>query len=68
MTKAERDALRQAVADYMWSEGCACCQNVEAHQQHKEALAKLLSLRKKDDYYDFSKYRSSCGKGASAAK
>lgn len=51
--------LRQAVADYMYSEGCSCCQNIEAHKEHKKRLAELLDVEPYDDNsgYDFSKYR-----------
>ncbi len=55
---SQRDALRRAVADYMQSEGCSCCQDTDAHKLHREALAKLLGVRKRHDYYDFSKYRT----------
>lgn len=52
--------LRTIIADYMQSEGCSCCQNVDAHKEHKESLAKLLSVKKYSDGsgYDFSKYVS----------
>ena len=55
-----RRALRIAVADYMRSEGCSCCQDRDAHEKHKEILAKLLLVPKYPDGsgYDFSKYRS----------
>ena len=57
MTRDERKALRQAVADYMQSEGCSCCRNVEAHEKHKALLAKLLlRVRGDDDYFDFNKH------------
>jgi hypothetical protein len=59
VTNDERKALRQAVADYMYSEGCTCCQNVDAHHQHRERLAKLLGVQRRDGWYDFSKFRSS---------
>lgn len=53
-------ALRRAVADYMRSEGCSCCQDVDAHEQHKAALAKLLSVPKYKDGsgYDFARFRT----------
>lgn len=55
-----RRALRAAVADYMYSEGCSCCQNVDAHVEHKKELAKLLRVPKYPDGsgYDFNKFRS----------
>lgn len=61
---AERDQLRvdvrQAVADYMWSEGCSCCQNVEAHEEHTKRLAELLDVPMYGDGsgYDFHRFRS----------
>ena len=58
MTRAERAAIRTAVADYMRSEGCSCCQNIEDHDVNRVRLAKLLGVPKKDAWYDFSKYRS----------
>ena len=55
-----RKNLRNAIADYMRSEGCSCCQNVDAHKEHKERLAKLLGVKKYSDGsgYDFSKYET----------
>jgi hypothetical protein len=52
--------IRQAVADYMYSEGCSCCRDVEAHERHTETLAKLLDVPKYYDGsgYDFSQFRS----------
>jgi len=52
--------LRQAIADYMWSEGCSCCRDSEAHEIHEERLAKLLRVKEYDDGsgYNFSLYRS----------
>ncbi|MBX4188235.1 MAG: hypothetical protein KW793_03835 [Candidatus Doudnabacteria bacterium] len=60
MDKALRDILRQAVADYMESEGCSCCQNTIEHKQHTERLAKLLKVPKYADGsgYDFNKFKS----------
>ena len=55
-----RKLLREAVANYMSSEGCSCCQNIEAHKAHTEALAKLLKVPKYSDGsgYDFSKFKT----------
>lgn len=52
--------LRQAVADYMRSEGCSCCQNVEDHRKHAEILAKLLNVKKYSDGsgYNFAEHQS----------
>lgn len=60
-----RKELRQAVADYMYSEGCSCCRDTPAHDEHKARLGKLLRVRSEDAgmkdgsrWYDFSKFRS----------
>ena len=56
-----RIKMREAIADYMQSEGCSCCSDYDAHQKHASALGKLLGVKphpKEKDYYDFSKYRS----------
>ena len=52
--------LRQAVADYMCSEGCSCCRNVEAHTEDEARLAMLLRvpLYKDKSGYDFSRFRT----------
>lgn len=52
--------MREAVANYMRSEGCGCCGDAEKHKEHEEALAKLLDVEKYKDGsgYDFSKYRT----------
>lgn len=46
MNAKELKALRTAVADYMQSEGCSCCQNIEAHNAAEAVLAKLLKVGK----------------------
>lgn len=52
--------IRRAIADYMWSEGCSCCRSIPDHEEHAEAIAKLLKVKKYKDGsgYDFSKYRT----------
>ena len=52
--------LRELVANYMQSEGCSCCQNVEKHNENKEKLAKILNVPKYEDGsgYDFEKYKT----------
>ena len=52
--------IRQAVADYMHSEGCSCCRDIEAHEINHKRLGKLLKAPKysDDSGYDFSKFRS----------
>lgn len=53
-------AIREAVANYMYSEGCSCCEDTDAHTEHKAVLAELLHVPKYDDGsgYDFSKFRT----------
>ena len=52
--------VRQAVAEYMQSEGCSCCRNYEKHVENAARLAKLLRVPKYKDGsgYDFSRYRT----------
>jgi len=59
MTDKEKQ-IRQAIADYMRSEGCSCCQNIDDHKAHTARLAKLLSVKKYKDGsgYDFGKHES----------
>lgn len=59
-THSELGEILRAVADYMWSEGCSCCRNIEEHEQNKAVLAKLLKVPKYDDGsgYDFSPFRT----------
>ena len=61
MAKDKRlDAIRRAVADYMRSEGCSCCQNTEKHDDARRMLAGLLDVPMYDDGsgYDFNKFAS----------
>lgn len=62
---AFRKKLREAIANYMQSEGCTCCQD-DSHKQHEEAIAKLLGVRKYPDGsgYNFQKYRTKWTKKA----
>lgn len=50
--------IRSAVADYMDSEGCSCCRNIEAHTEAAARLANLLRVPKYKDGsgYNFSKF------------
>ena len=52
--------LRQAVADYIQSEGCSCCRDDEAHKRHKERLAKLLYVPPYADGsgYEFERFKT----------
>ena len=58
--------LREAVANYMRSEGCACCQDYEGHKEHAERLGKLLNVPRYSDGSgrEFSKYQSKKTKNA----
>jgi hypothetical protein len=61
--KARRDFaknVRKAVADYMSSEGCSCCQDEDGHKKHKKVLAKLLDVPMYDDKsgYDFYQFKT----------
>lgn len=58
MTKLEK--IRQAVADYMWSEGCSCCRAIGRHKENARRLAKLLDVPEYEDQsgYKFSLFRS----------
>ncbi len=60
MDKKERYKLREAVANYMSTEGCSCCRDNEGHKQNTEALAKLLKVPKYSDGsgYDFGKFKT----------
>lgn len=59
MDKDELKALRQAVADYMFSEGCSCCRDSD-HDNHANRLGALLKVPRYSDGsgYDFSKFRT----------
>ena len=52
--------VRRAVADYMRSEGCSCCSDYDAHNEHAAVLGKLLKVPKYKDGsgYDFSRFRT----------
>ena len=58
--KAKLAEIRRAVADYMWSEGCSCCQNIDAHKRHSAILAKILRVPKYPDGsgHDFYRFRT----------
>lgn len=52
--------VRQAVADYIATEGCSCCQDVDGHKAAMERLGKLIRMKKYSDGsgYDYGLYRS----------
>lgn len=58
--------IRRAVADYMGSEGCSCCES-PSHIEHEAALAKLLRVRKYEDGSGFNFARHQTKKAAKAA-
>lgn len=53
------EIIREAVANYMYSEGCSCCEG-KSHKEDEERLGELLGVDKYDDEsgYDFYKYRT----------
>ena len=51
--------MRRAVADYMRTEGCSCCRDIEGHDKAKKRLAKLLNVPQYDDGSGFDFYRFS---------
>jgi len=55
-----RQELRRAVADYIGSEGCSCCRDSKAHDEHKAKLARLLRVPKYGDGsgYNFGRFES----------
>lgn len=52
--------IRQAIANYMSSEGCSCCENSDSHKKHAEILAKLLCVPKYKDGsgYNFGRFET----------
>lgn len=52
--------VRQAVADYISSEGCGCCEAHDLHKKHMDRLGELLQVPKYDDGsgYDFYRFKS----------
>ena len=55
-----RRAMRQAIADYMSTEGCSCCRDIEGHEKNAATIAKLLHVSKYNDGsgYNFRPYRT----------
>lgn len=64
VSSEEEDAkvldIRQAFADYVKSEGCSCCQDIDAHKDAAKKLGKLLNAKQYDDGsgYNFYAYAS----------
>lgn len=59
MTKHE-ERIRAALADYIATEGCSCCEDTEGHERALKRLAELLNIPTYPDGsgYDTSKFRS----------
>jgi hypothetical protein len=59
MRRAELNALRKAVADYMYSHGCGCCKS-PSNDEHKKKLAELLKVPQYKDNSgpDFYRFRT----------
>lgn len=55
-----RAVVRQALADYMDSEGCGCCGDRAAHEASASKLAKLLKVPVYSDSsgHDFGRFRT----------
>ena len=52
--------IRTALADYIASEGCSCCQDRDGHTEAMDRLGKLLKMKKYSDKsgYDYSRYKT----------
>ena len=52
--------IRNALGDYMWAEGCACCRIQDDWEDAAERLGKLLGVPKYEDGsgYDFYSLRT----------
>jgi len=55
-----KEKIRNALADYISSEGCSCCQNVSVHEEAEKRLAELLDVPMYSDGsgYDFYKFKT----------
>lgn len=56
--KTFKKQVREAISNYMRSEGCGCCSDAKDHEANAERLAKLLSVPKYKDGsgYNFPKF------------
>ena len=43
------DELRCYLAEYIYSEGCGCCEDHERHEEYANKLGKLLNVPKYKD-------------------
>lgn len=60
MHQSELEKMRQAVADYMQSEGCSCCRGSD-HDKHRARLAELLKVPPHPEdktFFDFAPFQS----------
>lgn len=57
MEQEQQEEIREAVADYMRSEGCSCCRD-DNHGENAERLALLLDAKYENgaNGFDWSKY------------
>lgn len=53
--------IRRALADYIVSEGCSCCQDTPTHNEAANRLAKLLRVPKYADGSGFNFYACRSG-------
>jgi methionine aminopeptidase len=60
MGQKDVEKIRTAIADYMKSEGCSCCQDAAAHEANTKRLANLLGvpLYKDGSGYNFTPFRT----------
>jgi len=60
-TTKEVKKIREAVANYMRSEGCGCCSDGKAHDIHEAILGELLNVPMYDDKsgYNFQQFEQS---------
>ena len=58
MTKKERDEIRNALADYMFAEGCSCCRDYEGWEVARARLGDLLGVPAEEGWHDFSQFRT----------
>ena len=60
LVHAHLEKIRAAVADYMWSEGCSCCRDIDAHKVNEAKIAALLDVPAHEDGggFNFDKFKS----------
>jgi excinuclease UvrABC ATPase subunit len=59
LTRQKDERIREAVANYMASEGCSCCEG-QNHREHAKKLAELLNVPMYEDEsgYNFHQFKS----------